>query len=603
MNRRLVWFLIVVVSVGAYAIRAPHLTRRPMHTDEAVHAEKLGHLMDTGEYKYNPNDYHGPTIYYFALPLIWQSGATSYADIPDEEPLRMTIVWFGVALVLALLFITGGLMGGGAVWASLLIACSPAMVFYSRYFIQEMLLVFFTFGVLVAIGRYIHRRHWGWVFLAGVCAGMMQASKETSVLAFAAIGAGIVLTWAWRRYVDGRPATLRPFISAWHLAILSAIALVVATTILTGFWSHPRGAVDMVMTYWVYLMRAATGIRETGGAAAHNHPWSYYLSLITWNRVPGFLWTELLTFCAAALGAVWALWPRRRSLTPAIHFVRFLSFYTIAITLIYSTISYKTPWCLLSFLHGMELVGGVGCWVAVMGPTTWLKKQRPWATGLWRLAVIGLLVGGLWNLKAQADMANHGKYYCMQERNPFVYAHTTTDYVRMTTIINELAEVSEAGYDSYIKVVAPGGDYWPLPWYVRRFSQVAYFDDLDSAHLDDGATPIWVVKPTVEQHLGMKVPLTQPEMDLLIKAVETANAREDGTTVEMLEADLGLSLVVSDEGELTGEKWAYFEEWLAEKPGGPYQVKNYGLRPGEPLIRLCVKQPLWDRYIEWVSAK
>ncbi len=50
----------------------------------------------------------------------------------------------GVALVAAHLGARGFLGTGGAAVAALLAALSPAMVFYSRYFIHETPLVFFT---------------------------------------------------------------------------------------------------------------------------------------------------------------------------------------------------------------------------------------------------------------------------------------------------------------------------------------------------------------------------------------------------------------------------------------------------------------------------
>ena len=46
-------------------------------------------------------------------------------------------------------------------------------------------------------------------------------------------------------------------------------------------------------------------------------------------------------------------------------FIRFLSFYSFVLTAAYCLISYKTPWCLLSFWHGMILLAGVGAAVAV----------------------------------------------------------------------------------------------------------------------------------------------------------------------------------------------------------------------------------------------
>ena len=52
--------LFLVVVVLAIALRVPDLTRRPMHTDEAVHAVKFGMLLEDGVYRYDRVEYHGP---------------------------------------------------------------------------------------------------------------------------------------------------------------------------------------------------------------------------------------------------------------------------------------------------------------------------------------------------------------------------------------------------------------------------------------------------------------------------------------------------------------------------------------------------------------
>ena len=119
-----------------------------MHTDEAVHAAKLGNFIETGEYTYNPHEYHGPTLYYFSLPFVWMSGARTLAEIPDETPLRIAPVVFGTGLVVLLMLMGDGLGRRAAIYAGVLTAVSPAMVFYSRYYVQETLLVFFTFAAI-----------------------------------------------------------------------------------------------------------------------------------------------------------------------------------------------------------------------------------------------------------------------------------------------------------------------------------------------------------------------------------------------------------------------------------------------------------------------
>ena len=61
---------------------------------------------------------------------------------------------FGVGLILLLALVADGLGRRATVCAALLTAISPAMVFYSRYYIHEMLLVFFTAWTFVCFWRY-----------------------------------------------------------------------------------------------------------------------------------------------------------------------------------------------------------------------------------------------------------------------------------------------------------------------------------------------------------------------------------------------------------------------------------------------------------------
>ena len=67
--------ILLAVVLLAAALRLPGLASRPMHADEAVHADKLGTLLEGGGYAYDPSEYHGPTLYYLTLPSAWLEGA------------------------------------------------------------------------------------------------------------------------------------------------------------------------------------------------------------------------------------------------------------------------------------------------------------------------------------------------------------------------------------------------------------------------------------------------------------------------------------------------------------------------------------------------
>src|SRR5262245_11906422 len=162
--------LILLIAAGGLAFRMPRLGERPMHCDEAVHAEKFKELWIHGRYVYDPHEYHGPTHYYAALPIVWLSGTSDY-DHLSEATLRLTPVFFGVLLIALTALVTDGLGKGAAIWAALLTAVSPAFVYYSRYYIQEMLLVCFTFGLIGCGWRFVRSRRAAWAIGAGVFFG------------------------------------------------------------------------------------------------------------------------------------------------------------------------------------------------------------------------------------------------------------------------------------------------------------------------------------------------------------------------------------------------------------------------------------------------
>src|SRR5512147_1504641 len=174
MNRpgRAFWGLILLALAGALAFRVARLDLRPMHPDEANQAVKFGDLLERGEYRFDPLDHHGPTLYYLTLPAAWAARETTLAGL-DERVLRLVPALAGAALLLVLLLFSGGLSREATLAAAALAAVSPAMTYYSRFYIQETLLVAFLAVLLGAGWRYARKRSLVWAFVAGVAAGLM----------------------------------------------------------------------------------------------------------------------------------------------------------------------------------------------------------------------------------------------------------------------------------------------------------------------------------------------------------------------------------------------------------------------------------------------
>ena len=137
-----------VVMMVAVFLRVAWLTLKPFHHDEGVNGFFLTGLFRDGVYKYDPNNYHGPDLYYFALFSSYFFGLSDFG-------VRLVTVVFGV-LTVALVFSLRRYLGTfGTLFAASLVALSPGLTFFSRYFIHEILLVFFTFAVVVCVLKFM----------------------------------------------------------------------------------------------------------------------------------------------------------------------------------------------------------------------------------------------------------------------------------------------------------------------------------------------------------------------------------------------------------------------------------------------------------------
>ena len=500
MSRPIFIVLILLAAVVAAAFRLPGLEQRPMHGDEAVNAFKLGETLERRGYEYDPHEYHGPTLNYLALIAARLGGVGSYVGL-SEFILRVVPVFFGTLLVLLLLPIGDGLGRMAAVFAALFTAVSPAMVFYSRYFIHEMLLVGFTAGVIICGYRYLKKPSVLWALLAGVCLGLMHATKETFVIALSAMGGSLFLMLFARRQGEQWVGDLKRVIPA-HGAVMLLAAAAVSLTFFSSFFSNAKGITDSVLTYSTYLDRA-------GQTGLHEHPWHYYLGLLGYYQFDdGPVFSELMILLLALVGLGFAVKGVAAGTNALL--LRFVALYTVLMTIGYSLIPYKTPWCLLSFYHGIILLAGVGA-----AGLFQLKSK------LFLCALGGVLFVGSWHLAYQSVIANDR--YKADSRNPHVYGHTGPDIFRIADRVKEMAEAHEASLAAPIQVLCPDNDYWPLPWYLRGH-RVEYTNTVAEA---SQSAPVILIQPPLEEALMRKLyELPPPGQKELYMHLFDENGRE-----------------------------------------------------------------------------
>jgi len=442
----------LLALVAALALRLPALDHRPLHNDEGTNATKLAALLERGEFRYDPHEYHGPTLYYVSVVIARLFGARDAAGL-SEAVLRVTPVLAGVGLIVLLLLLRDALGDVATAGAGLLTAVSPAMVFYSRYFIHEMLLVLFTLFAIVAGWRYWQSRKLVWAGLSGVGLGLMWATKETFVFAIVAAVIAAIGCVAIERWRTGK--SKMPVPAPAHLVIAGVAALLVGGILFSSFFANIRGVLDSLLTYKAWINRA-------GGASPHIYPWYFYFERLLWFHPPrGPVWTEATIALLAVMGGISAF-VGNRAVMPQPAFVRFIAIYTAALAAIYAVVPYKTPWCLLGFWSGALILAGVGLaafWRSASGNSG-------------RLTMALLSAGVLAHLGWQAWRASHE--LAADRRNPYVYAQTTPDALRLVDRVKALARIHPDGDSMPLKVVLPVSE-WPLPWYLRSMKKTGWW--------------------------------------------------------------------------------------------------------------------------------
>ena len=168
-----------ILIVGAF-LRLYNLSLVPLHHDEGVNGNFLVTLVREGKYYYNPENYHGPTLYYFSAIIPWISrflGGKAFGDNYGLTTfnIRFVTAAFGVATIWLALLLRKRLGTLGALTAAGLIAISPGAVYLSRYFIHESLFVFFTLGIVVASLKYYDTGRATYLVLASISAALMVA--------------------------------------------------------------------------------------------------------------------------------------------------------------------------------------------------------------------------------------------------------------------------------------------------------------------------------------------------------------------------------------------------------------------------------------------
>ena len=485
-HRSLLFYAVflAILSLGFW-LRVSNINERPMHGDEANQAYQFQTLVEKGSYKYEPRDFHGPTLYYLTLPFYKIAGPATFSEA-QKWHFRGVTVLFSLLTALAVLLFMDVLGKAGVLTLTLFQMISPSMVYYSTYFIQETLLVCFITFFCGCLWRLWRRPSLLWSIGAGASLGLLHATKETFVLSLGALAfVGLIGCVLFDR------GDFKKF-NKQHILSLSFSALFISVLFYSSFFSNPSGPIDSLTSFVSHVERGLGGDdfpENMTSGAGHTKPFTYYLDNIIgyyprklsstakdiFRNSPARPITEIF-FLLASFGGLFYLGKSSRSQRFHIYTLS----YTLALTLAYSLIPYKTPWCMLSFHFGLMFCSAMTVKRVLRSKKLYFK---------WTL----LLIGGIFMLDlVRQSMLINSEEFCTSDRNQFAYVQAGYDLEDLSVRIIEMSKIDGRLDEMPIHFFTP--EYWPLPWYLKQFSKVGYHEH-DMPKNDIKSLPIIVSTP------------------------------------------------------------------------------------------------------------
>ena len=410
-----------------------------MHTDEAVNAYIVGQMLAKEPFIYDAQDRHGPALAALTLPIVRMQGTKSFSDLTESE-LRfvpvvagtITILLFGAAV--ELFGFTPSLL------AAILFAVAPLPVYYDRYFIHESLFCSATFGLILSGWRALESRSASYAALAGVCAALMLASKETALLHFFALAIATVVFGFRNLHGTGQMRSIR-----LKTILAAAVSFLLINAALFTWFGKNWKALPT-------LLHAAPNLLARAAGQGHEKPFWYFGRLLTSG------WSGGLLVAFACLG-LFIIFRRCEASPP-----QWLAYYGFLIAVIYSLTPYKTPWLALSLWLPLTLFATI----AVESLWRWSIWQFRRSATVPAFCILAALTGVL----IAHDTRQRVYLHSADENNPYAYAHTSEDILELP---GEIAELARQNGIANPRITVIATDPWPLPWYLRHFSEVGFW--------------------------------------------------------------------------------------------------------------------------------
>ena len=429
----------IVLAVSIFCFY--DLSLKPPHVDESVNGFFVNTLWEKGFYTYDPNNYHGPLLFY-----LFQISEKIFGF--GIEAFRIVSVLFLILTIFIILKSRTVLDRHASIFVALALGLSPGMIFFSRSAIHESAFVFFQ--VVWMIGFLKLREQLDQKGLLWFIIGLLGCAllKETFVI----LGLAFFLSWGW---IEFSPHVLRLInknvllphkpcpndISKVMLFKIGITVLFVWLILITGFFHNGKGITDFFVALIPWL--------ETGvGSSGHDKPFYYWVALL-WR----YEWVSTLGVILSLVGLFHESWK-----------IRFFSALALTNGIIYSFIPYKTPWCIMSILWPFVIVTGL-----LFEYICIANRSRYFSVAILLLVLLAIGIGHSAVVGYRLNFKNY-----TNSAEPYVYVQTKEDVTVIEDIIREKIQISPNVQNMTVWISLK--DPWPLPWIFSRFPHVMYGD-------------------------------------------------------------------------------------------------------------------------------
>jgi len=515
--------LIGVILIASLVTRLWNLDARVMSHDESLHVFYAWQLAIGKGFAHNPM-MHGPFLFESTALMNVLFGASDFTS-------RLVSAILGTFVVVIVPQLLKPWLGRtGALITSALFLISPYILYYSRYIRHDIQVIAWMLLAVVAIFHYLNDRRDRHLFLLAAAIALMFATMETTFIYLSIFASFLVVRilsthrLRWRAIRKSAEFDLLIVLVTLGAFFSSPIALVVLNPIwtqLTGapfvdlqalgsqgidwaigligvrlwgllavfsigalalgwWWGGKRwlklaaifAAITVVLytTFFSNLAGLGTGLigslgywLSQQGVARGGQPGYYYLIV--------FPLYEYLPLVGGVCAAAYYLFRRKSLSTFSRAFVLFTLWWAVLIFVALSLAGEKMPW--LSTHIAVPFILLTGWWIGQLlaGAWHWRSQLRERVGTIGRASAIGIM-GTLAVLTIRTSFAvNYLNYDYTTE---FIgYAHGAPG---VKWALNDIAAIANhTGAGRSLKIAYDDEVSWPMSWYLRDYTNQAFF--------------------------------------------------------------------------------------------------------------------------------